>query len=89
MINLNISLSNPFSDRWGCIVTKFFSFGKKGLELNVYKTNTIVNAELHISTRCDHAGLHLMLGLLGYEAELHFYDTRHWDHENNCWEVYE
>lgn len=89
MINLSIRLSNPFSDRWGCIVTKSFLFGKKGLELNAYKTNTIVNADLRVSTRCDHAGLHLMLGLLGYEAELHYYDTRHWDYEKNRWNVCE
>lgn len=89
MINLSIRLSNPFSDRWNIIKTKSFLFGNKGLELNAYKTNTIINADLHISTRCDHAGVHLMLGLLGYEGEFHFYDTRHWDDEKNSWKMYE
>lgn len=89
MINFSVGISNPFSNRWGCLACKSFLFGKKGLELNAYKTNTVVNVELRITTRCDHAGLHLMLGLLGYEVELHYYDTRHWNSETDTWEIYE
>ena len=37
----------------------------------------------------DHAGVSLWLGLSGFDVGLHFYDTRHWDYENNRWEVYE
>ena len=36
----------------------------------------------------DHAGLRLELGLLGYSVTLNVYDTRHWDIERDCWEVY-
>jgi hypothetical protein len=33
----------------------------------------------------DHAGARVMLVLLGYGAELHFYDIRHWDYDRNSW----
>ena len=35
------------------------------------------------------AGVSLWLGLLGFDVGLHFHDTRHWDYENNRWEVYD
>ena len=37
----------------------------------------------------DHAGLNLDLNFLILEIHLRLRDTRHWDYENNCWEVYE
>jgi len=30
-----------------------------------------------------------MLGLLGYDVELQFYDTRHWNYDANTWECYQ
>jgi hypothetical protein len=30
-----------------------------------------------------------MLGLFGYDVELHFYDCRHWNYLTNTWEYYE
>jgi hypothetical protein len=34
----------------------------------------------------DHAGANLMLNLVGWEFEARFYDSRHWDYKNWCWE---
>ena len=45
--------------------------------------------EFKIEWKTDHAGISLWLGLLGFDVGLHFHDTRHWDCENNRWEVYE
>lgn len=36
----------------------------------------------------DHAGLRLSLALFGYSVKLDIYDSRHWDYDNNCWEIY-
>jgi len=30
----------------------------------------------------------LVFGVFGYEIELEFYDTRHWDFEKNTWKCY-
>ena len=35
----------------------------------------------------DHAGIRLQFGLLGYEIELHIYDSRHWNYTTNTWET--
>jgi len=90
MINLNFSISNPWSDRWNAIWCKSGSLCKfKGWEFNIYKTHYLINVDLSLNVRCDHAGFQIMLGLFGYSVELHFYDSRHWNYENNCWEVYD
>lgn len=34
----------------------------------------------------DHAGIRLSGNVLGLEVEINFYDVRHWNYENNCWE---
>lgn len=48
--------------------------------------NAFFHLELNIRWKTDHAGISLWLGLLGFDIGLHFYDTRHWDFENNKWE---
>lgn len=36
----------------------------------------------------DHAGFNATFKLLGLEVEYTYYDTRHWDYDNNKWEEY-
>jgi hypothetical protein len=79
MLHFNFNLTNPFSKRWDIVRTKHWLFGYKGIELNLYKTNTILNISFDIRTRTDHSGFNFMLGFLGIEGEVSFYDTRHWD----------
>lgn len=38
---------------------------------------------LRFARRCDHAGFHISLLLMGLELLFDFYDIRHWDDENN------
>lgn len=85
MLTFNFSLMNPFSDRWNILLSKSKQFGKKAVELNLYRTNSILRFLFEITTRCDHAGTKLELGFLTYELEINFYDTRHWDYVDNCW----
>jgi hypothetical protein len=42
-----------------------------------------------ITARTDHAGVSAKLALLGYSIHFSFYDTRHWDSENDQWQVYD
>jgi hypothetical protein len=43
----------------------------------------------NITHREDHAGIRFNLNLIYRELSMVFYDKRHWDYENNCWETYE
>lgn len=86
MINLILKVENPWSDRWNILWNKNGSFSKhKAWEFNGYETNQIINLNFNIRPNGDHAGVRIMLGLFGYEVELHLYDIRHWDYEKNTW----
>jgi hypothetical protein len=80
MIHFDFHLVNPFSNRWNCVLSKHgLVTENKAWEANVYKTHSILSIGFSLSLRTDHAGLRLQMGLVGYELELQFYDTRHWD----------
>jgi hypothetical protein len=80
MININISLTNPWSNRWR---TLFFKSGllpnHKAWEFNGYQTHHIVDINFSLTVTGDHPGVFLMLGLIGYSLEFSVYDTRHED----------
>jgi hypothetical protein len=89
MINFNFILSNPFSRRFNIIFSKSGKLSKfKAWEFNTYVTSAFVVVVFNSSIRTDHAGIDLELGLFGYQVELKFYDTRHWDSKTNTWAVY-
>jgi hypothetical protein len=81
MINLNFSITNPWSqDLWNVLWNISRSITKhKAVEFNGYRTGHVIGVEFHLRVKGDHAGARVMLVLLGYGAELHFYDLRHWD----------
>ena len=41
----------------------------------------------NLSRKCDHAGFHFSVVILGLNLIFDFYDTRHWDDENDCSEI--
>jgi hypothetical protein len=89
MINLNFTISNPWSSRWDILWSNRKLIGKnKAVEFNGYRTNHIINVDFNFKPAGDHGGARIMLGVFGFDVELHFYDTRHWDYENNTWEVH-
>jgi len=45
--------------------------------------------EISITNRCDHAGVHFWFELMGAYIAFTFYDSRHWNEENNRYEVYD
>lgn len=87
MINISLSITNPFSRRWNILVNKHRMFSKKVIEFNVYETNSIFTVDFHLSTRSDHAGARFDIGILGYDIEVHFYDIRHWDTKKDSWTI--
>jgi hypothetical protein len=90
MINFDLQILHPFSNRWESIASKHKKFGaNKAWEANVYKTHCIISLSFRFTTRTDHAGLNIQAGLFGYEFEFHFYDIRHWDEATNKWAKYD
>lgn len=88
MINLSFSLLNPFGkDKWDSIFAKHGMLSKnKGWELEVARSNTIIDATLRISFRQSHAGILIAAGLFGTEITFNIYDTRHWNYKEGRWE---
>jgi hypothetical protein len=89
MICINLSLINPWSDRfepswsWGTSVSKY-----KAIEVEVYRSNTIAEFETRLRFREDHAGLTIGIGLLSFTLRAQFYDTRHWNYAEHRWMDY-
>ncbi len=86
MFYLNLTINNPWSDRfeplraWGGKL-----FKHKACEIEIYRCETIVELEARFSIRTDHAGLTVGLGLFSYALRAQLYDTRHWDYNTNDW----
>lgn len=90
MIYFNFDIRNPWSDRWNTIWFKSGLLGKhKSWEFNGYRTHHIIDVNFNLTFNCDHAGLYTMFGLFGYALEFSVYDTRHWNHQENRWEIYD
>jgi hypothetical protein len=88
MITLSLSLSNPFSNRYSVVYDKT---GKtwnphKFWDLSICKRSSIIGFTFDFTMRQDHAGFSLEIELFGWSIEYGFYDNRHWDYENGCWE---
>lgn len=92
MINITLALSNPFSKRdFQSIWTKNFTtpLKNKFIELQVSRDMSIIGASVMLTTRCSHAGLMIEFALLSYCFEFSFYDSRHWDYEQDRFEASE
>ena len=90
MISLNFNIRNPWSTKfenlWSKAVSTPFKF--KFVELELYKDSSVVSVYINWTIRRSHAGLLIELGLLGYCCLFNFYDSRHWNQQENKWEVY-
>ncbi len=90
MIDLKFEIENPFSERFEMLASASKKLSKhKAVEASAYKASNIITVSLSYCIRQDHAGLRVVLGLFGYECQLHIYDTRHWDDEKKCWATYD
>ena len=86
MITLSFNIRNPFSNRWECLANPTYTLSEhKAIELQFDKTSDIIGFCFRLNFRTNHAGVFVSFALLGYEGILHFYDTRHWDHNKGSW----
>ena len=68
------------------------------LDLDQYDTN-IFNFDIELfglfklnickTKETDHAGFWFNLSIFGLDFTYRKYDTRHWDHDKDAWEIYE
>jgi hypothetical protein len=90
MIYLNLTLRNPWSDRFEMIRSWAGRLSiHKAWEVEIYRSDTLAEIETRFTIREDHAGVTLGLGLFSYTLRAQFYDTRHWNYEKKAWEVYD
>lgn len=61
---------------------RFWYYIQIGFLGDVFNINTFWDK------KSDHAGWTFDLKILGFSIHLNIYDTRHWDYDNDCWEVY-
>jgi hypothetical protein len=90
MITFNFNVANPWSRRWENLWNQAYKtpFKNKFVELEVIKDASIVSFNFRFTTRTDHSGLYVSLGLLGYDFGFNFYDSRHWDEQAGRYYVY-
>ena len=92
MISLSFYLNWPwFKDRNADLRDQFFkcwSLSKnKSLEVQISDgSNTLIGFDIRASVREDHAGIMFTVYLFRRFLYVSFYDNRHWDYENHCWE---
>lgn len=92
-LGFSISLRNPFAEwKWKSIfereeVSRRNPNKTWGIELRRGGVN-LVHADVNYSTRCDHAGLNVLVELFGYCVDFKYVDRRHWDYERNCFADY-
>ena len=90
MINLRFNITNPWSTIWDagwCWGGKLFK--NKAWECQVYRSNVLIEAEFNFTHRQDHAGIKLEFALFTWCLSFNIYDTRHWNYDKGCWELYD
>jgi hypothetical protein len=90
MINFKFEIVNPWSSRFSNIFCYAGStpIKNKFWEVQAMRTDDIVSLDFRITTRCDHAGVDLWLGLASYSINFRLYDNRHWNSDTDTWEIY-
>lgn len=86
------NIANPFSKAKSNSPI-YHIFGKitknKSWEFEINKDDKIITINISLSFRTDHAGLNLAFGIFGYCLHFEICDNRHWDYDNNRWQIYE
>ena len=89
MFTLRFELKNPFSRDYfknlGSIHGRITKHKAWELEHTFYD-GQLVDVDISWLTQRDHAGINVVVGLLGYAIHFSIYDTRHWDYGLGTWE---
>ena len=89
LFNLQTQIYLPFDHfkNLGCIHGRISA--NKAWELeHTYYSGSLLDVDISLSVREHHAGFDITVGLFGYGIHFQIYDTRHWNYERNCYEVY-
>lgn len=89
-MRLALSLVFPFPHYFknlGCTNGKLKREHKYWELEHYYCSTDLINFEVQYTTKQDHAGLSIELGLLGYSIHFQVYDNRHWDHDKGCYKT--
>jgi len=91
MINLTFSITNPFwnSDYFASVYEKHGKISEhKCWEIQGMRDDSILAVDFRITSREDHAGITLELGLVGHRIAFQIYDNRHWNYDEQRWYNY-
>lgn len=90
MIYFGFNITNPWSKRWKNVWNKvlFTPHPSKYIELEYIRDNSLASFSFRLTTRTDHAGLMIDLGLLGHCLSFNLHDSRHWNYEAGRWMIY-
>jgi hypothetical protein len=85
---IHVRLGLPLSFWWRSVWTREWFIGKhKVFELQLMRSSTLF--EFSFDLRWwgrDHGGIYIDIGLLTFDLAVNFYDRRHWDFANACWQ---
>jgi hypothetical protein len=90
MINLQLNIRNPWSNRFQNIKCWHgrTPIKNKYWELQIYKSSDVLDLNINITHRQSHAGIRIGFGILGFNTEFQIYDNRHWSDKLQSWEFY-
>jgi hypothetical protein len=91
MISFSLNIVNPWSNkRWVNTWHRAYDTPHKHkfIELEAFKDNNIASFSFSVTTRTDHAGLMIELGLLGRSFSFNLYDNRHWNSDKGRYCIY-
>jgi len=89
MLNLSFAISNPFSNTFENLYWNAGQLYKtKFWEVEFYRSRALLELGFSVTTRCDHAGIDLTVGLLCYTIHIQVYDNRHWNHDEGRYMIY-
>jgi|TARA_R110000851_G_scaffold130875_1_gene264607 hypothetical protein len=88
--NLKVPRDDPEFNTWFIKeeTLKKWKYKTYSIQL-VNATDVVASFGLDVNLRCDHAGIEFNVGLFGVQLYTSFVDTRHWDHDNNCFKKYD
>lgn len=96
MLNIGLSLENPFKKNSVATAQDWLCYDRtimphKSLEIQISRWSSMHRLlDIDIDTRIrghDHAGPRLYIDILGFFISIQIYDHRHWDYDNDRWEL--
>jgi hypothetical protein len=80
MFDLNFRITNPWSNKFNPLYTKFWKItDNKNLEINVYRSNSIVNLWFKLTLNSLYSGFYFIIGFFGYDFEFDIYNSNYID----------